>query len=381
MKNKAFVKLFFSFTIILTGAASVKAQNGKISGRIFSPSKEAIPQATINLLGKDSSIKRSLLTDSLGNFIFNNLDATQYIVQVKSLGYQVMNRYVIMPKKGAMSLDSVFLNPSYDALTSVVISSKRPSVVVKNDTTEFSAASFRVRKNGTVEDVFKKMPGVEVDKNGAVKAEGETVTQIYVDGKPFFGTDIKSVTQNFPADVIDKIQIIDKKSDQALATKVEDGIHEKIINITLKKNRKKGVFGKDYAGFGTDSRYEAKANENFFNNDRKISIIAGANNTGRNDNNNSGSDDASYNNSNGISDNKQLKINYADKFGKDFDFSSWAGYEHNKNIRQQIISRQNIFTDSSTFYNESNSSTSVSNNLYTGLYFEYRPRHVNVCAF
>jgi hypothetical protein len=94
--------------------------------------------------------------------------------------------------------------------------SKRTEVVIKNDTTEFSASAFKVRKNGTVEDMFKKMPGVEVDKNGGIKAQGEIVTQIFVDGKPFFGTDFKSVTQNFPADVIDKIQIIDKRSDQAL---------------------------------------------------------------------------------------------------------------------------------------------------------------------
>ena len=382
MKNETLLKaLLISAAVSMIGVAA-SAQSGKISGRIFSSTdKSSIPQATVKLLGKDSTVKRSMLADSVGRFNFDGLAAGSYILQVQTLSFKDYNKAVTLPHTNKLLLDSVFMQPSYDALGGVVVAAKRAAVVIKNDTTEFSSSAFRVRKNGSVEDMLKKMPGVEVDKNGGVKAQGETVTQIYVDGKPFFGTDIKSVTQNFPADVIDKIQIIDKRSDQALATKVEDGVHEKIINVTLKKNRRKGVFGKDYAGFGTDSRYEAKANTNFFNNDRKISIIAGANNTGRNDNNNSGSDDANYDNWNGTMDNKQLKVNYADKFGKDFDFSAWAGYERNKNVRMQDVHRQNIFTDSSTYYSETNHNTSISNNYYTGLYFEYRPDTLTFVRF
>ncbi|HXL55003.1 MAG TPA: outer membrane beta-barrel protein, partial [Chitinophagaceae bacterium] len=251
-------------------------------------------------------------------------------------------------------------------------------VVVKSDTTEFSAASFKVKKNATVEDVFKKMPGIEVSKNGSLKVQGEIITQIYVDGKPFFGTDLKAVTQNFPADLIDKIQIIDKKSDQALATKVDDGQYEKIINITLKKNRNKGVFGKDYIGYGTKAHYEAKANANFFNNDKKLSVIAGANNTGRDDSHNN---NGSYNNSNGITDNKQIKMNYAGKLGNNFDFSAWAGYEQNKTTIDQVINRQNIFSDSSTDYAENNKSGYLTKNIYGGLYFEYKPDTFTLIRF
>ena len=376
--------LQIAFVVIISASFAVKtqAQKSNISGRVFSSStKDILPMANVSLLGKDSSIKRSGLADSLGNFTFGDLEAGQYILQVSTLSYKTLNKAVVLPRTGTKKLDSVFLSPSFDALASVTIVSKRPTMVVKNDTSEFSSSAFRVRKNGTVEDLFKKMPGVEVDQNGSIKAQGETVTQIYVDGKPFFGTDFKSVTQNFPADVIDKIQIIDKRSDQALATKVEDGIREKIINITLKKNRRRGVFGKDYLGGGTEGRYEAKTNTNFFNNDKKISFIAGANNTGRNDNNNSSNDDASYNNWNGTTDNKQVKVNYADKYGKDFDFSAWAGYERNKTVKQQYINRQNFFTDSSTYYTEANSSTAISNNYYAGLYFEYRPDTLTLVRF
>jgi hypothetical protein len=222
------------------------------------------------------------------------------------------------------------------------------------------------------------MPGVEVSRDGSVKAEGEIVTQIYVDGKPFFGTDLKAVMQNFPADVIDKIQIIDKKSDQAQATKVDDGVHEKIINITLKKNRNKGVFGKDYIGRGTQGRYEAKANTNFFNNDKKLSVIIGANNTGRNDGRN---DNGSYISGNGISDRKQVKISYAARPLKNFDFSTWAGYEQNKTNIEQLINRQNIISDSSTDYSENNKSSYFNKSVYGGLYFEYKPDTLTLIRF
>ena len=369
--------------IILTLITSTNlfAQRGKLSGRVFSAStKEVVTQATIRLLNKDSIPLRTMLTDSSGRFSFNDINPGSYMLQVNALSFSAFNQIVLLPQNNnKLHLDSVFIQPSYDALQGVTIVSRRASIAVKTDTTEFTAGAFKVRRNGTVEDVFKKMPGLEVDKNGSIKAQGESVTKIYVDGKPFFGTDFKSVTQNFPADVIDKIQIIDKRSDQALATNVEDGVREKIINITLKKNRKSGVFGKEYIGIGTAGRYEARGNTNFFNNERKISIIAGANNTGRNDNN--GGDDASYDNWNGISDNKQLKLNYADKFGKNFDLSAWAGYDRSKTVKEQAINRQNIFTDSSTYYTENNNSNYVGNNYYAGVYFEYRPDTLTMVRF
>jgi hypothetical protein len=351
------------------------AQSGKISGRVFSSSKEPVSNATVRLVTADSSHKFSLLTDSSGYFSFNNITPGNYFLSITALSFDANKRNIKLSRnRNNIQLDSLFLQPSYNALEGVTVVAKKATATVKNDTIAFNAGSFRVRKNGTAEDLFKKIPGMEVDKNtGAVKAQGEAITQIYVDGKPFFGTDIKSVTQNFPADVIDKIEIIDKKSDQALATKVEDGVREKIINITLKKNRKRGLFGKDYIAGGTDNRYEIGSSTNMFNNARKIAIVAGANNTGRNDNNNSGSNDASYNTGNGLNNKQSLKINYADKIGSDFDFSSWAGYEHNKTTRIQSINRQNIYTDSSSYYAENNNSTNNSQNMYAGLYFEYRP--------
>ena len=373
MSMNVFYRTVVLFVVLMVGLG-VNGQQVNVSGKLFSVStREIISGVSIRLFTTDSSLRQMVLSDSTGRFQFTNIKPGDYTIAADAVSFELFKKSIHISKsKDEIQLDSLFLQPSFESLKGIVISAKRPAVAVKSDTTEFSASTFRVRKNGTVEDVFKKMPGLEVDKNGSVKAQGETVTQIYVDGKPFFGTYLKSVTQTFPADIIDKIQIIDKKSEQALATKVEDGVHEKIINITLKKDRKRGLFGKDYIGYGTADRFEAKLNTNMFNNDRKVSIIAGANNTGRNDNNNAGSDDASYNNWNGINDNQQLKINYANKFGKDFDLNTYAGFERNGVAKVQSKNRQNIFGDSTSFYAENNKSKSADINYNAGLYFEYR---------
>ena len=371
MNGKKLLVLFIASLAFLPAFA----QQGKISGSILSAStKDAVAGAVIILTNADSSFRHSVITDESGRFYFNNVSPGFYNLLISAVGFETRTHPLTnISSKNKVLIDSIFLNPFFDTLQTVIVSAKRPSVNIKTDTTEFSASAFKVRKNATVEDMFQKMPGLEVDKNGGIKAQGETVTQIYVDGKPFFGTDLKSVTQNFPADIIDKIQIIDKRSDQALATKVEDGVREKIINITLKKDRKKGMFGKDYIGYGTENRYEGKLNTNIFNNERKISVIVAANNTNRNDNNNPGADDASYDNRNGITNTTQAKINYADKFGKNFDFSTYLNFEKNNNKRDEIFNRENIFGDSSSFYYENRKSRTITQSYNAGLYFEYRP--------
>ena len=380
MKNQGLIFIVFICTISYTAYS----QKGEILGSVFLSSSNNVINpiafgATIKLLNKDSILVRSILTDSLGTFSFSDLPAGTYILQAEALSYvKTVKSVSIQPTKSKKLRDTIFLQPTDENLQPVVVTAKRPEVIVKSDTTEFRAASFKTQKNATLEDVFKKMPGVEVSRDGSIKAQGEAVAQIYVDGKPFLGTDLKAVMQNFPADIIDKIQIIDKKSDQAQATKVDDGIHEKIINITLKKNRNRGIFGKDYIGYGTEGRYEAKANTNFFNDDKRLSVIIGANNTGRNDNR---SDNGSYNSGNGIADKKQVKINYAAKLGKKLDFSTWAGYEQNKTNIEQIINRQNIFSESSIDYSENNKTQYLTKSLYGGLYFEYKPDTLTLVRF
>ncbi|MCE3281844.1 MAG: hypothetical protein K0Q66_581, partial [Chitinophagaceae bacterium] len=152
-------------------------------------------------------------------------------------------------------------------------------VVIKGDTTEFNAGSFKTKPNASTEDLLKKLPGVQVDKDGNVKAQGEDVKKVLVDGKQFFGNDPKMATKNLPADVIDKVQVYDAQSDQSAFSGFDDGNREKTINIITKKDRRKGYFGKASVGAGDNERYAANLSVNRFNGNQQISFIGQANNT------------------------------------------------------------------------------------------------------
>ncbi|MEP7238961.1 MAG: outer membrane beta-barrel protein, partial [Ferruginibacter sp.] len=147
------------------------------------------------------------------------------------------------------------------------------------DTIQYNAGSFKVQPNANVEQLLKKLPGIKVEKDGTIKAQGEKVAKVLVDGKEFFGNDPKVATKNLPADAIDKVQVYDKQSDQAQLTGFEDGNYEKTINLKLKKDKKKGMFGKVNAGGGTKERYEGKFNVNSFKAARQFSAIGMGNNT------------------------------------------------------------------------------------------------------
>jgi hypothetical protein len=170
------------------------------------------------------------------------------------------------------------MEPDRRELDEVVIQAERPPVVVKKDTIEFNASSFKTQQNAMVEDLLKKLPGVEVDQDGNIDAQGERVQRVTVDGREFFGRDPKIATRNLPADAVDKVQIFDKKSDQALFTGIDDGQKEKTVNLELKEEKIKGAFGTITGGFGTDDRFSAKASVNKFGKTRQVSVLGMANN-------------------------------------------------------------------------------------------------------
>jgi hypothetical protein len=359
------------FAIIFLTASPIWAQKNRVAAQIISTDSFTV-EATISICTTDTGLLQKQLTDITGFFLFSKVKDGHYLLQVEAIGFTTM----VVPfnmQRGKQSLPAkLLLATAFNDLQSVVVTTKKPTVVVKKDTTEYNVASVKTGRDATVEDIFQKLPGVEVSKNGTIKAQGETITQIFVDGKPFFGTDIKAVTQNFPADMIEKIQVIDKRSDQAIAGNIDDGNYEKIINITLKKNRQKGLFGNNTIGYGTSQRYEAKANANYLNYDTKLSLIAGAANTGINSN---GVQDA---NAPGGLNNSQVKISYTAKPGRKLDISTWAGFEQQHNKVEQEIYRRNVYADPFTRYTENNHSNNRFKSINAGLYLEYKPDSFSV---
>jgi hypothetical protein len=276
------MKRFTAIAIMLfLFALTTKAQQGQIKGLLTdSSATHPLADATVALLnGRDSSLAATAFTDKKGAFSFSGVALGNYRVYITFLGYQpVFKSVTVSASQPVLDMGTVQLKGKGLLLNEVEIIQEVPPIVVKKDTLEFNAGSFKTRENSVVEDLLKKLPGVSVDKDGVITAQGETVKRVLVDGKPFFSDDPKLATKNLPADIIDKIQLIDRKSDQAQFTGIDDGNGEKAINITIKKNKKKGFFGRASAGYGTDDRFAVNASLNSFRDTRQLSFLGSGNN-------------------------------------------------------------------------------------------------------
>ena len=264
--------------------AIAQSKNGSVTGRIVNAKdKTPIDYGSIAVKSlKDSSVVGTSNTNQDGSFTVAALAPGSYRLYAAYLGLKTVTKeFTITASNNKVNTGDLAMEDAGLNLKTVEIKGEAPPVVVKKDTLEFNASSFKVRENAVVEDVLKKLPGVEVAKDGSVKAQGESVTRVKVDGKEFFGSDPLLATKNLPADMIDKIQVIDQMSDQAQFTGVDDGNREKIINITTKKDKKNGFFGNSSVGYGSDERYDVNLNVNKFKGEEQMSIIGQFNNVNK----------------------------------------------------------------------------------------------------
>lgn len=233
---------------------------------------------------KDSSLLSFTRSNETGVFDFKNLAAGDYLLRCTYFGYKNLQKIVKLDGPGAVvDLGKMNMEVRSNLLNEVEIKGEANPVTFRNDTIEFNAGSFKVKDNAVVEDLLKKLPGVEVASDGTITAQGKEVQNVTVEGKKFFGSDPKIATKNLPADAVSKVQVFDKKSEQATFSGIDDGQREKTINLDLKDDKKKGWFGKIIAGGGAssggDARYEGSTTLNSFKPKRQISILGMGNNT------------------------------------------------------------------------------------------------------
>jgi Outer membrane protein beta-barrel family/Carboxypeptidase regulatory-like domain len=261
-----------------------KAQKptGNIKGIVMdTASKRGLSYSTISLVqAKDSSLISFMRADSSGGFQIKNIAKGNYLVSASYVGF-VPVWVPINLKEGETVNLGVMAMTDVNSASAVTVNAKRAPVVMNNDTLEFNTENFKTQPNAVVEDLLKKLPGVVVDADGTVRVNGQKINRVLVNGKEFFTGDPKLATKNLDADAVDKVQVFDKKSDRAAFTGVDDGQSEKAINLKLKKDRNKSLFGKVAAGVGTDQRFDAQTNINKFNGDQQISLLGMANNTNR----------------------------------------------------------------------------------------------------
>ncbi len=256
----------------------------QITGKVVDEEKQPLEFASIAVLNAvDSTLVSYATTDIKGNFKVIDISTGKRIFQINLIGYSVYQKQLDFAGK-SLSFGTITLKEKDNMLDEINITAVIP-ITIKKDTMAFNTKAFKVRVDDTVEDLLKKLPGLEVDADGKVKAQGEDVSKVYVDGKEFFGGDPSVAMKNLSADAIKKVEIIDEKSDKARVTGVNDSDRAKIINLVLKDDRKVSDFGKFQAGGGSDSRYLTSVSYNRFTPKIQASVIGRYNNV-----NSSGSD-------------------------------------------------------------------------------------------
>lgn len=285
------MKKLYLFLMLLCFAGIVRGQgSGRVvSGTVKDSTGSGILAATVKL--KSATDSMFTRTDLDGKFTLRNVKASQFVITITSLGYKTINKKFLY-KDGTtpIALDPFAMKGSSQMLNTVVVSGQMP-ITVKEDTVEYRAKDYPVRENSVVEDVLRKLPGVEVDKDGKVTTQGKSVTRVRVNGKDYFDGDLKTATQNLPADVIEKIQLVDDYGDQANVSGIKNGDPEKILNITIAPDKAKGMIANVAAGAGYDARKDASSTlpndfrgmvngmAQIMNNDRQIAVLLNLNNT------------------------------------------------------------------------------------------------------
>ena len=254
---------------------------GTVRGTLAdSATGKPLREAAVSLtLARDSSYAGFGISDGDGHFALRHVAAGRYLVQVSALGFRPRLVPVVVSADGpGPDLGLMRLGPLAHRLDEVVVTQSLAPVEVRGDTLDFNARAFKTQPNAAVEALLKKLPGVEVARDGSIRAQGQAVSRVLVDGKPFFGDDPKLATRNLPAELIDRVQLFDQQNDQAAFSGIDDGSRQRTINLVTKRDKRKGWFGTNGAGPGTDGRYYAQLGLNRFDNGRQLSALAQANN-------------------------------------------------------------------------------------------------------
>ena len=274
---KTIILIVFTLT-----AAAMFAQQTHIEGHLFDEDGNPLVYATAVLLyPTDSTMAYYGITNAEGRFSIKKIRAGEYILQTAYMGFQSLYKTLNLPLENTNNLGALIMKPSMVGLSEVQVSAERIPLIIKKDTIEYGAGSYKVKPDAAAEDLLKKLPGVQVDRSGNIKAQGENVQQVLVDGKEFFGSDPLVATKNLPADAIEKVQVYNKKSEETELTGIEDGSYAKTINLILKDGKKSAIFGDLSAGVGTNERFQAGAKVYRFTKKHQFAALGMLNNVNK----------------------------------------------------------------------------------------------------
>ncbi len=266
-------------SLMLLGLTTCLHAQSRLNGQVTDTSGTPLAGATVLLLQKaDSILAAHTVSGKDGQFEVHDLPANEYWLRITFVGYEYFTKSISLQRPEQLSLGRIVLREKVAELRGVEVKAERMPISVRGDTIQYHADAFGTQPNATVEELLKQLPGIEVDGNGNIKAQGKKVDRVLVEGREFFGDDPKIATQNLPADILDKVQLYDRKSEAAEFTGVDDGHRSATINLQLKEGKKRGYFGTGQAGYGTSGRFATKGNLNRFAETHQISGIGRFNN-------------------------------------------------------------------------------------------------------
>jgi len=322
-----------------------------------------LPGAVVRIKSATDSIGTSANPD--GTFTLVKIKSKQFTLSAAFIGYDTFIKKYIIEKGNSINITDIKLKPSSNTLDAVVISGV-PPVKVTEDTVSFNAKAFPVRDGDAVDEMLKKLPGIKVDKDGNVTSQGTPVTKIRVNGKDFFGTDVATAIKNLPADIIKNLQFIDDYGDQAKLTGIKTGEPEKILNLTIQEDKKKGYFARASAGVGNSNRYNTNIRGNSMKGEQQISFDG----TSANANMRGGGGD-------GVTTRNAIGFNYKNEFGTKLSADAAYNFNNDKNNTISNTYTQNFLQDAeqnpiSRLENANNNSKSTNYNHWFGGNLEYK---------
>jgi hypothetical protein len=353
MKKNLHFFMLLAILVSLHARSQVK-QYSQIKGQLVDKvNNQPLFGGSVTLLrASDSSRAAQVFTDKQGMFSLEGINAGEYMLYISYLGYESIARIIRIADNKSLDMGNVSLMRKGITLVEVEIRGTRTAMIIKKDTLEFNTSYYKTPEHAMLEVLLKKLPGVQIDRDGTIKVHGETVKRILVDGKPFFGDDPKLAARNLTADMIDKVQLINQKTDptQLSGASVNNGRVEKAINITIKKENKHNLSGHATAGYGTDKRFAVNSNFNQFKDERHLTVLANGNNV--NDYLDGGVQGNMTSSVNGIARNWKVGINYSENSSESVKFTGSYVFTDSHIKNQQNSIRQNLLPDTTYYYDQ-----------------------------
>lgn len=371
------MKLLFSPLLLLICFTTVLAQQSPSSYTVKGVVLDSLGQTVIGATVKLSTSKDTVLTGTNidGVYAFNNIKSPNFKLTFSSLGFATYSKdYNNKPSISQIIIPNVVLAIQTNMLNQVIVDGT-PSIQYKTDTTEYKAGNYQVRENATVEDLVKKMEGMEVDKDGGITVQGESVARARINGKDYFGGNVAKALKDLPADVVDKIQIIDDYGDEAAKTGIKDGDPQKVINIVTRQDKKVGNRGRFESGVGSSDRYQLNLSGNRFNGNQQIAVKLGLNNTI------TGVAGSGGGGSGGTRQTNEADFSYNDNFSKKVKLSSSYNYRSNgiNSINNSTVEEYNTIGTIFSIRNGQSNNESLDHNFNAKL--EYNPNESNWLTF